>query len=193
MTKNLFIFRSHKHRLKQLRYFLLIFVTMAGTTSKIHTDLSSLLSKVKAWKASGEKIVFTNGCFDLIHRGHIHYLREARQLGDRLIIALNSDHSVAALKGSHRPINDEWTRTEVMAAFEFVDAVIVFEEATPYDLIKYLLPDVLVKGGDWKVEDIVGSDIVLAQGGEVKSLAFIEGYSTTALERKIIEAHKMTS
>lgn len=140
---------------------------------------------VSQWKSAGEKIVFTNGCFDILHFGHIHYLAEARDLGDRLVIGLNSAASVKRLKGSHRPINDEATRQHLLAALEFVDAVVVFEEDTPLELIKIILPDVIVKGGDWKSEQIVGSDIVLENGGEVKSLAFKEGYSTTSIEEKI--------
>ena len=111
-------------------------------------------------------------------------MAEARDLGDRLIIGLNSASSVKRLKGEHRPINDEATRQHLLAALEFVDAVVVFEEDTPLELIKIVLPDVIVKGGDWKPEQIVGSDIVLANGGEVKSLAFKEGYSTTSIEDK---------
>lgn len=156
---------------------------------KIFTSVQALVQQVNAWKAQGDKIVFTNGCFDLIHKGHIHYLEEARSKGQRLIVALNSDRSVSSLKGTHRPINDEATRSYVMAAFYFTDAVIVFDEATPYELIAALLPDVLVKGGDWKIDQIVGSGVVLNHGGEVLSLSFIEGYSTTNIEQKIIAAH----
>lgn len=140
---------------------------------------------VKNWKANGEKIVFTNGCFDLLHYGHLHYLAEARDLGDRLIIGLNSAASVSRLKGPHRPINDELTRQHQMAALAFVDAVVAFEQDTPFELIKVIVPDVLVKGGDWQPEQIVGSDIVQAAGGEVRSLPYITGYSTTSIEQKI--------
>ncbi len=140
---------------------------------------------VNAWKAGDECVVFTNGCFDILHYGHIHYLAAARDLGDRLVIGLNSADSVRRLKGAHRPINDETTRQHLLAALAFVDAVVVFEQDTPLELIKVVLPDVLVKGGDWQPKDIVGSDIVLANGGEVRSLPYIEGYSTTAIETKI--------
>ncbi|MEZ4991981.1 MAG: D-glycero-beta-D-manno-heptose 1-phosphate adenylyltransferase [Saprospiraceae bacterium] len=140
---------------------------------------------VAHWKAAGERIVFTNGCFDILHYGHLHYLAEARDLGDRLIIGLNSAASVSRLKGSHRPINDELTRQHQMAALAFVDAVVVFEQDTPFDIIQLIVPDVLVKGGDWKPDQIVGSDVVLAAGGEVKSLPYIDGYSTTNIEQKI--------
>jgi D-glycero-beta-D-manno-heptose 1-phosphate adenylyltransferase len=142
---------------------------------------------VESWKAAGQKIVFTNGCFDILHYGHIHYLAQARDLGDRLVIGLNSTASVRRLKGPHRPINDEVTRQTLLAALEFVDAVVEFEQDTPYELIKTVQPDVLVKGGDWRPEQIVGADLVLAGGGEVKSLPFVEGYSTTAIEEKIRE------
>ncbi len=155
---------------------------------KIQAKIQSwetIQASVSNWKATGEKIVFTNGCFDILHFGHIHYLAEASDLGDRLVIGLNSAASVKRLKGEHRPINDEATRQHLLAALEFVDAVVVFEEDTPLELIKIVLPDVIVKGGDWKPEQIVGSDIVLANGGEVKSLAFKEGYSTTSIEEKI--------
>lgn len=155
---------------------------------KIQSKIQSwetIQSSVLQWKSTGEKIVFTNGCFDILHFGHIHYLAEASDLGDRLVIGLNSAASVKRLKGKHRPINDEATRQHLLAALEFVDAVVVFEEDTPLELIKVILPDVIVKGGDWKPEQIVGSDIVLKNGGEVKSLTFKEGYSTTSIEEKI--------
>jgi rfaE bifunctional protein nucleotidyltransferase chain/domain len=152
--------------------------------SKIHTweQLSTTLVR---WRAAGEKIVFTNGCFDLLHFGHLHYLADARDLGDRLVIGLNGAASVRRLKGPGRPINDEITRTHLLAALEVVDAVVIFEEDTPLELIKLVQPDVLVKGGDWQPEQIVGSDVVLARGGKVMSLPYIQGYSTTNIEKKI--------
>ena len=140
---------------------------------------------IQRWKAQNEKIVFTNGCFDLLHYGHMHYLAAAKALGDILIVGLNSSDSVKRLKGNHRPINDDQTRQSILAALFFVDAVIEFKEDTPYLLIKEIQPDILVKGGDWKVADIVGSDVVLDKGGVVKSLPFIEGYSTTLIEERI--------
>ena len=152
--------------------------------SKIQ-DWDTIQNTVTSWKFSGEKIVFTNGCFDILHFGHIHYLAEARELGDRLVVGLNSESSVKRLKGQHRPINDEATRQHLLAALECVDAVVVFEEDTPLKLIEWIAPDVLVKGGDWRPEQIVGSEIVLEKGGEVKSLAFVQGYSTTSIEEKI--------
>lgn len=152
--------------------------------SKI-SDLSALSKRVDAWRAIGEEIVFTNGCFDLLHLGHISYLAEARALGDRLIIGLNSDASVTKLKGVHRPIHDVQSRAMMLASMEFVDAVVVFEEDTPLILIETLLPDVLVKGGDYKLNQIIGHDVVLKAGGVVKTIAFLEGYSSTKIETRI--------
>ena len=138
-----------------------------------------------AWRAAGNRIVFTNGCFDILHYGHLHYLSAARDLGERLVVGLNSAASVSRLKGPHRPINDELTRTHLLAALEVIDAVVVFEDDTPLELIRLVRPDILVKGGDWKPEQIVGSDPVLAAGGQVRSLPFVQGYSTTNIEQKI--------
>lgn len=128
-----------------------------------------------------KKIVFTNGCFDIIHRGHVTYLSDAKAQGECLVVGLNSDASVKRLKGESRPINSELDRKVVLEALRSVDFVEIFEEDTPLNLIKKIGPDVLVKGGDWKVQDIVGSDIVLASGGEVKSLQFVDGQSTTSI------------
>lgn len=132
-----------------------------------------------------EKIVFTNGCFDLIHSGHIKYLQEAKNLGDYLIVGLNSDSSVKKLKGPDRPINAQADRAIVLNALKAVDHVVIFNEETPLQLIKLIVPDILVKGGDWKPENIVGSRVVLQNGGSVKSLKFIQGRSTTNLIEKI--------
>ena len=131
------------------------------------------------------KIVFTNGCFDLIHRGHIEYLNNAKKLGDILIIGLNSDESVRRLKGIDRPLNYQQDRAVVLDNLKSVDYVCIFDEDTPYELIKIIQPDILVKGGDWAVQDIIGSDIVLALGRKVKSLKFVEGKSTTDIIEKI--------
>ncbi len=152
----------------------------------VSTEKAQTLAK--EWKAEGLKIVFTNGCFDILHYGHIHYLADARAQGDKLIVGLNSNASVKRLKGNHRPINDDLTRQHLLAAFECVDLVVEFAEDTPIELIKAIMPDLLVKGGDWKTEQIVGSKEVLANGGEVKSLAFVKGYSTTNIETKIKES-----
>ncbi len=144
-----------------------------------------LLRKIALWNEGGEKIVFTNGVFDLLHRGHVDYLAKARDLGDRLIIGVNTDASVSQLKGPHRPIQDEYSRMLILASFEFVDAVILFGDQTPYELIKMVQPDILVKGSDYKAEDIVGYDIVMAKGGFVKTIDFIPGFSTSLIEKKI--------
>lgn len=148
-------------------------------------DREQAARTVRAWQAAGEQVVFTNGCFDLLHYGHLYYLAEARDLGSRLVVGLNGSASVSRLKGPHRPIHDERTRTMMLAALSMVDLVTVFEEDTPLELIRALMPQVLVKGGDWAPSAIVGADLVLAAGGQVRSLAFAEGYSTTAIEQKI--------
>jgi D-glycero-beta-D-manno-heptose 1-phosphate adenylyltransferase len=137
------------------------------------------------WQFQGKKIVFTNGCFDILHLGHIDYLSKAKDLGDLLIIGLNTDKSVSKIKGSNRPIQDEYSRAMVLASLGFIDAVVFFGEDTPYNLIKTTQPDILVKGADYKPEDIVGYDIVTNKGGKVVNVEFLEGYSTTAIEKKI--------
>ena len=136
-------------------------------------------------KAERKKIVFTNGCFDLLHVGHIRYLAQAKKLGDFLIIGLNSDRSVKKLKGKDRPINSFEDRATLLSALNSVDLVIKFEEQTPEDLIKDIVPDVLVKGGDYNIKDIVGYQIVIQNGGQVKTLSFYDGYSTTNYIDKI--------
>ena len=144
-----------------------------------------LKDQVSTWQLQGDKVVFTNGCFDLIHYGHLHYLAQARALGDRLVIGLNADASVSRLKGPNRPIKDQQSRQILLAALVFVDAVCLFEEDTPLQLISTILPDILVKGGDWQTDQIVGADIVMQNGGKVLSLPYLQGYSTTAIEAKI--------
>ncbi|PIP92883.1 MAG: D-glycero-beta-D-manno-heptose 1-phosphate adenylyltransferase [Bdellovibrio sp. CG12_big_fil_rev_8_21_14_0_65_39_13] len=149
--------------------------------------MSELSLEAKAFleKHKNSKIVFTNGCFDILHSGHVHYLNEAKALGDVLFVGLNSDASVKRLKGEDRPVNDEKERQYVLSNLKAVDFVEIFSEDTPYDLIKEVHPNILVKGGDWKPENIVGSDIVLKNGGQVISLKFIEGRSTTGIIKKI--------
>ena len=142
---------------------------------------------VKDLKAAGKKIMFTNGCFDIIHAGHVEYLQEAAELGDILIIGLNSDNSVKRLKGKNRPINSQINRAKVLSALATISYVVIFEDDTPYMLIDHIKPDVLVKGGDWKPEEIVGADIVLANGGSVRSLSYKEGYSTSSIINKMKE------
>jgi D-glycero-beta-D-manno-heptose 1-phosphate adenylyltransferase len=144
-------------------------------------DSKAAAEQVAAWQVEGLRVVFTNGCFDLLHFGHIHYLNAARQLGDKLVVGLNSGASVSRLKGPSRPVNDDQTRLHVMAALEMVDLVVVFEEDTPLQLISALLPDLLVKGGDYQPEHIVGADLVTARGGQVLVLPFQDGYSSTKL------------
>ncbi|RLD19193.1 MAG: D-glycero-beta-D-manno-heptose 1-phosphate adenylyltransferase, partial [Bacteroidetes bacterium] len=138
-----------------------------------------------AWREKDERIVFTNGCFDILHKGHVQYLEQAAELGDRLIIGLNSDDSTMRLKGPDRPINSQDSRAHVMASIGYVDAVVVFDEDTPAELIHLLNPDILVKGGDYNPDDIVGADHVRALGGEVVVLSFLEGFSTSSIEKKI--------
>jgi len=136
-------------------------------------------------KFKDKKIVFTNGCFDIIHRGHIDYLSKAKDHGDILIIGLNTDNSVKRLKGENRPVNDEYARAIILASLHFVDAVVLFDEDTPYKLIKSIKPDVLIKGSDYLIEDIVGADIVTKNGGSVITLEYLPGYSTTKIIDKL--------
>lgn len=136
------------------------------------------------WRFKSESIVFTNGCFDVIHLGHLKYLAQAANLGTKLVIGLNTDASVKRLKGNDRPINDEYSRAMVLAGFSFVAAVIFFNEDTPYNLIKQVKPNILVKGGDYKIEDIVGYDIVTQNGGEVTTISFVDGFSSTSIIKK---------
>jgi D-beta-D-heptose 7-phosphate kinase/D-beta-D-heptose 1-phosphate adenosyltransferase len=152
--------------------------------SKIITR-EDLHTKLAQWRAAGKRIVFTNGCFDILHEGHLRYLCDARALGDILVIGLNSDASVRRLKGPERPINQETSRSLMLAGLLPVDGVILFEEDTPLNLIEALAPDVLVKGGDWSVDQIVGAEGVIARGGEVYSLPFHDGFSTTGMVNKI--------
>jgi rfaE bifunctional protein nucleotidyltransferase chain/domain len=145
------------------------------------------LRQLERLRGRGKKIVFTNGCFDILHPGHVDYLSQARDLGDFLVLGLNTDSSVRQLnKAPNRPINNEKTRAMVLAGLASIDAIVLFDEATPYELISYLKPDVLVKGDDYAVEDIVGYDVVKANGGKVITIPFLQGYSTTNLIRKIM-------
>lgn len=137
------------------------------------------------WRFKDKRIVFTNGCFDLIHLGHIDYLAKAADLGDILIIGLNTDTSTRKLKGPGRPINDEHSRAMILASFFFVDAIILFDEETPYELIQQIQPDILVKGADYEPEDIIGYDIIMAKGGKVETIPFLPGYSTSNIEKRV--------
>lgn len=157
---------------------------MRRHSSKIVSG-AALERRLRAARRAGKRVVFTNGCFDLIHAGHVRYLRAAKRLGDVLVVGLNSDRSVRRLKGPQRPLVPQRARCEVMAALEMVDLVTVFSQDTPYALIARVQPDVLVKGGDWRLDQIVGADLVRARGGRVRSLPFAPGYSTTALVARI--------
>jgi len=144
-------------------------------------DRRELIELRKALRQEGKRVVFTNGCFDILHRGHIEYLKRARVFGDVLIVAVNSDLSVRRLKGEQRPIIPEEDRAEIVAALGVVDYVTIFDEETPYELILDLVPDVLVKGADWKVEEVVGRDVVEAAGGHVATVEYIPNRSTTGI------------
>ena len=152
--------------------------------SKIYT-LSDLKIQTDTWKEKGDKIVFTNGCFDLVHRGHIEVLANTSDLGDKLIIGLNSDISIQELKGEKRPIMDENSRAILLASLQFVDAIVLFSEETPEKLIETIIPNILAKGGDYKVTEIAGHKVVLENGGEVILIPFIDGFSTTNIVNKI--------
>jgi rfaE bifunctional protein nucleotidyltransferase chain/domain len=140
---------------------------------------------VSALKEQGKTIVFTNGCFDILHYGHLKYLEEAKACGDILVVGLNSDQSVKRLKGPSRPVNGQFERAYLLCGLKPVDYVVIFDQDTPLDLIKLIIPNVLVKGGDWKANQIVGSDLVIENGGQVKSLLFQDGFSTTNIIEKI--------
>ncbi len=157
----------------------------SSVRTKIMETQQALQSQLDLWRREKQTIVFTNGCFDILHRGHVDYLSKAADLGNKLIIGVNTDASVSKLKGPHRPIQDQESRMLILASLAFVDAVILFDEPTPYELIKLVQPDILVKGSDYQVENIVGYDIVQAKGGEIKTIDFIPGYSTSAIESKI--------
>ena len=148
-------------------------------------SLEDLETKLSEWRSLKKNIVFTNGCFDILHRGHVEYLAQASDLGDKLIVGLNTDASVKRLKGELRPVNDEQSRALLLSALQFVDAVVLFGEDTPYELIKQVQPDVLVKGNDYCVEEIVGYDIVTAKGGKVLTINLVDGFSTTNIIKRM--------
>lgn len=145
--------------------------------------------KLCLWRFKDFRIVFTNGCFDILHLGHIDYLSKAAKLGNVLIVGLNTDASVKRLKGAGRPVNDELARAAILASLRFVDAVVLFDEQTPYSLIKTVQPDILVKGSDYREEDIVGYDIVRAKNGKVIAIDLLEGYSTSGIIQKMISTN----
>ena len=145
----------------------------------------SLTKKLALWRFKNYKIVFTNGCFDILHRGHVEYLSKAASYGDVMIVGLNSDASVRNIKGESRPVQDEESRALILASLQYVTVVVLFDEDTPYNLIKQVRPDVLVKGADYKPEEIVGYDVVSAKGGEIITIDLVEGHSTTGILNKI--------
>ena len=153
--------------------------------TKIFTEVQLFVPILNRWKQAGETVAFTNGCFDLVHRGHIDSLAKAADLGNRLIVGLNSDASVKLLKGENRPLVDQQSRAILLASLLMVDAVVLFDEETPYELIRSIVPDILVKGAEYQLEEIVGFDIVLAAGGRVERIELTEGFSTTDLIQKI--------
>jgi rfaE bifunctional protein nucleotidyltransferase chain/domain len=157
--------------------------------NKIIFDRAKLVKKVSALKKQGKKIVFTNGCYDLIHAGHVKLLQKAKKLGDVLILAINSDSSVRRIKGPKRPIMPELERAEVLAALECVDIVTAFYEDDPFNIIKDVVPDVLVKGGDWKMGTIIGADIVEAAGGVTRNIKYEKGNSTTGIIERVVNAY----
>lgn len=157
---------------------------MAATADKI-LNRAEAVQLVADWHQQGQQVVFTNGCFDLLHLGHVDYLEKARQLGDKLLVGLNTDASVSRLKGPDRPLQDEMSRARIMASLLFIDAVVLFEEETPYELIKAVQPDILVKGDDYAIQNIVGHELVLEKGGEVKTIELVKGYSTSGIVDKI--------
>ncbi|MDG2398433.1 MAG: D-glycero-beta-D-manno-heptose 1-phosphate adenylyltransferase [Candidatus Marinimicrobia bacterium] len=153
----------------------------------VANNLNEAKVQVDAWKIAGEKVVFTNGCFDILHRGHVEYLADAKFLGSKLVLALNSDSSVRELKGAHRPIQTQDDRAAILDALESIDLVVVFDEDTPAKIIQMLLPDVLVKGSDYSIETIVGADTVIKNGGDVKVVPFRPGHGTSEILEKIIK------
>lgn len=155
-----------------------------NSSTKIITR-SEAQQQIGQWKDNGEEVVFTNGCFDILHLGHVDYLEKSSALGTKLVVGVNTDDSVRRLKGPDRPMNNEIARARILAALACVDAVILFEEDTPLELISDILPDILVKGSDYTVDKIVGADIVLEHGGSVKTINLVDGYSTTGLINKI--------
>jgi len=148
-------------------------------------SLEALKSRVECWKANGKEIVFTNGCFDILHRGHVEVLAKTADLGDKLIIGLNSDSSIKKLKKENRPIVDEKSRALLLATFSFVDAIVLFSEQTPINLIAEIKPDILAKGGDYEIQEIVGHEVVQQNGGEVITIPLTEGFSSTNIIDKI--------
>lgn len=160
------------------------------TENKI-SSTGQALGLIQTWKKEGEPITFTNGCFDILHLGHVDYLQKAKNIGGKLIVGVNSDDSVRRIKGALRPIVDENSRMRILASLEYVDCVIPFDQDTPLELISLLMPDVLVKGSDYSIENIVGADVVLKNGGRVETISLVEGQSTSGIIDKILESKKI--
>ncbi len=159
------------------------------TADKIYNSAADFLPTIKRWKSEGNKVVFTNGCFDIVHLGHLDYLEKARALGQKLVVGLNTDASITRLKGKTRPIVPETARARMLAALEFVDGVVLFADDTPLTLIQTLLPDILTKGNDYSVDNIVGAKEVIAHGGSVETIELVAGYSTSNIIQKILDVH----
>ena len=155
-------------------------------------EAGAICNTLEQWKKENKTIVFTNGCFDLVHRGHLDYLAKAAALGNKLVVGVNTDNSVRRLKGNSRPVVDEYSRAFLLASLCFVDAVWLFDEDTPYNLIQTIQPDILVKGADYQVDTIVGADIVMGKGGKVITLDFLPNFSTSSLIEKILVSQKTT-
>lgn len=158
---------------------------LTAIENKIVRNSADMVATLNMWRFKEERIVFTNGCFDVVHRGHVEYLAKSAEFGTKLIIGLNTDASVRRLKGENRPINEEYARALLLASFVFVNKVILFDEDTPLELIRVVQPDVLVKGSDYKPENIVGYDVVKAKGGEIATIDFVPGFSTTSILQKV--------
>jgi rfaE bifunctional protein nucleotidyltransferase chain/domain len=158
------------------------------TESKI-LSLKDIKAQMEQWQLESKKVVFTNGCFDIVHLGHIDYLEKARNLGDKLVLGLNTDASVSRLKGESRPVINQYARARMMAAMSFIDAVVLFDEETPKELIETIVPNILVKGDDYSITNIVGADFVISKGGEVKTISLVKGYSTSAIIQKIKDSY----
>lgn len=152
---------------------------------KICPDRDTLIKRINHWRQTGDSVVFTNGCFDILHLGHLTYLSDASDLGDHLVIGVNSDASVARLKGPERPLQDEYSRMMLLSGLQYVDTVVPFDEDDPLELIKTITPDILVKGADYTIDRVIGADYVVQQGGRVELINFIDGYSTTNIVNKI--------
>lgn len=157
---------------------------MKNFEKKIIKSSLDLQKTIKTWKKNNQKIVFTNGCFDILHLGHIKTLSESKKLGDKLVVGLNNDESVKVLKGKNRPVNNNYHRSMMLAALSFVDLVVFFEEETPYNLIKLVLPNIITKGGDYEKKDVIGGDLILSKGGQINIIPLLPNLSSSKLIRK---------